>query len=171
MNILSLLGGGLVKEVGGMIAHGMSGITGVVGKVIGAKNASEHEENIERLRQAGSYIGENRTWWDSLVDGINRLVRPCFTFGTLFLFYLAVDAPTRFHAAMVALAEVPDPMWIILGTIVIFWFGEKQLKGLRRPKPASTKEVEGVLRNIRKIEELRSSKKKELENGSNISRN
>lgn len=115
---------------------------------------NEHDEMVERLRQVSSYMGENRTWWDSIVDGINRLVRPAFTFGTIGLFILAVIHPVEFHASMVSLASVPDPMWIILGTIVVFWFGEKKLNGLRKPKPPSAKEVEAILHSLERIKKL-----------------
>ena len=146
MNLLSLLGGSLAKGVGS-----------IVGRVLDSKDkkiGSEHSESIERLRQAGSYMGDNRTWWDSLVDGVNRLVRPCFTFGTLFLFYLSVSNPIAFHSSMQAMSAIPDPLWIILGTIIVFWFGQKKLDGLRKPRPPSAKEVEGILHNVKKIKEL-----------------
>lgn len=136
-------------------------LPGVLGNIINKgsgllsqRGTNEHDENMERLRQAGSYTGYHRTWWDSLIDGINRLVRPGFTFGTIYLFALAIVRPIEFHAAMQALAAVPDPLWIILGTIVVFWFGEKKLAGLRKPRPPSAKEVEGILTNVRKIREL-----------------
>ena len=142
MNILSLLGGPIASVAGN-----------IINKVSEVKKRKD-DQYTERLKQAGSYMGYNRTWWDSLVDGINRLVRPGFTFGTLWLFYLAVSRPAEFHASMLALASVPNPLWAILGTIVVFWFGEKKLSGLRQPKPPSAKEVDSILTNIKEIKKL-----------------
>ena len=149
--MLSLLGKLIPSVLGNTINR--------VADVVSQRGSNEHDEYTERLRQSGSYTGDHRTWWDSLVDGINRLVRPCFTFGTIGLFVYSVVRPVEFHASMQALAAVPDPMWIILGTIVVFWFGEKKLAGLRKPKPPTAKEVGNVLESVRKIQELRVSEK------------
>ena len=151
--MLSLLGKIIPAVLG-------SGLSRTVASVVSQKVSTKHDENIERIRQAGSYTGEDRTWWDSTVDGINRLVRPGFTFGTLYLFYLAIVEPIGFAASMQALALVPEPLWYLLGAVILFWFGGKKIDAFRKPKPASAKEVGLVLNNIRKIKELENSASK-----------
>lgn len=91
------------------------------------------------------------TKWDSFVDGLNRLVRPLFTFGTLALFIWACVEPISFSAAMTALQLVPENLWLILGTVVVFWFGDRML-GLssKGAKPAA--QMAEVLAQIRTIQ-------------------
>ena len=42
------------------------------------------------------------TWWDSLMNGLNRLPRPLLTLGTIGLFVYAMVDPVGFSARMVA---------------------------------------------------------------------
>ncbi len=71
-----------------------------------------------------------RTWWDSLVDGMNRLPRPLITLGILALFVLAPVAPVRFLEIAQAYQMMPDGFWALLSVIIAFYFGGRmQLKG------------------------------------------
>jgi len=75
--------------------------------------------------------GNNRTWFDSLVDGINRLIRPGVT---IFLF----TGIAGFHE----LPKVGDVDPIILawtGTVFLFWFGGR----------AIFKDLPGVIKYLR----------------------
>jgi hypothetical protein len=78
-------------------------------------------------KQLGIVLQGN--WWDSLIDGVNRLPRPLMTFGTIFLFFYAIYDPVTFSVWMVALQGIPDNLWYIMGTIILFWFGGKMLVG------------------------------------------
>jgi hypothetical protein len=72
----------------------------------------------------------NRTWWDSFVDGLNRLPRPVMTFGILAFFVLAPVWPERFLKIATAYQAMPEGFWALLGVIVAFYFGGRmQLKG------------------------------------------
>lgn len=62
-------------------------------------------------------------WFDSLMDGINRLPRPILALGTIGLIVSAMVDPVWFASRMVGLAAVPEPLWWLLGSIVIFYFG------------------------------------------------
>ena len=69
------------------------------------------------------YARNNRTWLDAFADALNRLVRPVLT---ILLFY-PVAATVRDPAGMVviwqALATVPEAYLVLLGSVVLFYFG------------------------------------------------
>lgn len=67
------------------------------------------------------------TRFDRIVNGLNRLPRPLLALGTLGLFGFAMAAPEAFAARMTGLALVPDPLWWLLGAIVSFYFGAREL--------------------------------------------
>jgi hypothetical protein len=72
---------------------------------------------------------EGRTWWDSLVDGLNRLPRPLITLGILAFFALAPLEPMRFLEIARAYQMMPDGFWALLSVIIAFYFGGRmQLK-------------------------------------------
>jgi hypothetical protein len=72
---------------------------------------------------------EGRTWWDSLVDGLNRLPRPLITLGILAFFVLAPLEPVRFLEIAKAYQMMPDGFWALLSVIIAFYFGGRmQLK-------------------------------------------
>jgi hypothetical protein len=50
---------------------------------------------------------------------------------------------------MVGLAEVPEPLWWLLGAIVGFYFGARELHYRRVPRAVATGPVRGVLRRLR----------------------
>lgn len=72
---------------------------------------------------------ENRTWWDSLIDGINRAVRPVMTFGILAFFIIAPLNPEKFALIAEAYGLMPNGYWALLSVIIGFYFGGRmQLK-------------------------------------------
>ena len=86
------------------------------------------EAAAEEFRNAGS------TAFDRMVNGLNRLPRPLMALGTIGLFGFAMVDPTAFAARMVGLAEVPEPLWWLLGAIVGFYFGARELHYRRVPR-------------------------------------
>ncbi|HYE49432.1 MAG TPA: 3TM-type holin [Azospirillaceae bacterium] len=140
-----------------LLGGGVQAIGDTVAKFTGDKVQQEgnrHEEVMafEDRVTAETMAGYQRTsWWDSFVDGINRLVRPVFTFGTAGLFVWAAYDPITFTASMTALQLIPDPLWVILGTVVVFWFGGRALEGLKAPAmdPAKVKTVMSQIQQIR----------------------
>ena len=66
---------------------------------------------------------KNRTWWDSLIDGLNRAVRPVITFGILAFFIIAPLSPTSFLQIAEAYSLMPTGYWALLSVIVSFYFG------------------------------------------------
>lgn len=70
-------------------------------------------------------------WFDAAVNGLNRLPRPMLALGTLGLFIYAMVDPPGFGLRMRGLAEVPEPMWWLLGAVVAFYFGAREAHHLR----------------------------------------
>ena len=67
----------------------------------------------------------NRSGFDRLIDGINRLPRPMMVFGVIGLFYAAMADPDWFIARMRGLEFVTEPLWWLLGAGVSFYFGAR----------------------------------------------
>ncbi|MBA3911322.1 MAG: methionine synthase I [Rhodobacter sp.] len=85
------------------------------------------EAQTAALRQLGEeYQNPGLSWFDRLVNGLNRLPRPLLAFGTLGLFTYAMVDPEAFARRMVGLNAVPEPLWWLLGAIVAFYFGARE---------------------------------------------
>ena len=120
---------GLAREIGGAIAETAEVFTP------NATKAMElgHEAYRAALSQYGvEFQNGGLTWFDRFVNGLNRLPRPALAIGTLGLFVFAMAAPQDFAARMEGLALVPDPLWWLLGAIVSFYFGARELHHVRR---------------------------------------
>ena len=79
---------------------------------------------------AAEFAHPTRGWFDSFMDGLNRLPRPAMALGTLGMFVAAMVDPLWFAGRMEGLAQVPEPLWWLLGAIVSFYFGARhQIKG------------------------------------------
>jgi Holin of 3TMs, for gene-transfer release len=90
------------------------------------------QQDLASLQQFAAEFHERagQTWWDSLIDGLNRLPRPLITIGILALFVLAPVAPVRFLEIAQAYQMMPDGFWALLSVIIAFYFGGRmQLKG------------------------------------------
>jgi hypothetical protein len=89
------------------------------------------EQDIASLQQFAAEFQPraDRTWWDSFVDGLNRLPRPLITLGILAFFVLAPLEPVRFLEIARAYQMMPDGFWALLSVIIAFYFGGRmQLK-------------------------------------------
>ena len=104
------------------------------------------------LNQHGEEFQHGRIGrFDRVVNGLNRLPRPFLAFGTLGLFVFAMVDPPRFADRMVGLNEVPEPLWWLLGAIVSFYFGARELHYFRAPasrQPAGEAPEQPPPRNI-----------------------
>lgn len=149
----------------GLIANllGLSGGVREVAEVFTANRTKraeqEHLEHVASLQQlAAEYAGDRGGWFDQLIDGINRLPRPALALGTIGLFVFAMADPVSFGVRMQGLALVPDPLWWLLGAIVSFYFGARELHHFRsRGQIAATTEVAGVVRNIEALRQIETS--------------
>lgn len=90
----------------------------------GAERA--HRDRSAALQQfAAEFHGSNRSGFDRLIDGLNRLPRPMLAFATLVLLASAMIDPVWFATRMEGLLLVPEPLWWLLGVIVSFYFGAR----------------------------------------------
>jgi holin (3TMs family) len=96
------------------------------------KQSQEYREFIASMDQFGAEFATPRQgWFDTFVNGLNRLPRPALALGTFGLFVFAMADPTAFSDRMAGLALVPDPLWWLLGAIVSFYFGAREMSYLR----------------------------------------
>jgi holin (3TMs family) len=73
------------------------------------------------------YQAQHQGWFDRLVNGLNRLPRPALAIGTLGLFVYSMVSPEHFSERMQGLAYVPEPLWWLLGAVVSFYFGAREM--------------------------------------------
>lgn len=110
---------------------------------------------------------QNRSKWDSFVDGLNRLPRPLMTFSVLGFFVLAPLAPERFMLIAASYEMVPPGYWALLSVIVGFYFGGRmQLKkadmSLRVDQVKAAKELVAMREEFRAMD-VEEEKNTELE--------
>ena len=93
----------------------------------------EHEEREAALRQYGTEFSQVQAgWFNQLVNGLNRLPRPVMALGTVGLFGFAMVDPEAFSRRMVGLNTVPRELWWLLGAVVSFYFGAREMHYQRR---------------------------------------
>jgi len=118
------------------------------------------EAQAAALAQMAAEFGGVQGPWGRLVDGLNRLPRPMMAFGCIFLFGSAMHDPLWFAERMQGLALVPEPLWALMGAIVAFYFGARELhkfRGAAMSKEAARiiAQAPEVARNIEAIRALR----------------
>ncbi len=147
----------LTSLVGGVLGGVIDGIKVLFGNKEARDGEAADDMSALRGQFAAEFSGPERVGlWNSLVDGLNRLVRPLFTFGTLALFVWAVRDPTEFAIAMAALQAVPEALWIIMGSIVVFWFGGRALEGMKAPS-LSVAAMRELVKNIEDMKQLQTA--------------
>ncbi len=130
---------------------------GLIGKILGIGNSAEKiggavervaevfipnrtktEDYIYKHQQASleqlasEYRLPANGWFDQFVNGLNRLPRPTLELSTVWLFACAMKDPIGFTHRMNGLDAIPDPLWWLLGAIVSFYFGARELHYSRR---------------------------------------
>lgn len=158
MGIGTLLGGGIGKAAEG-VGKAVSGVVGTIWGDKGAEAAAVHERD---MATTGQYAAEfrqiaGRTWFDSLVDGLNRLVRPAVVGGLFYLWALVVADPTYFGEIALSMQLVPAEMWGITAAIVTFYFGGRPFEKLseRRSKERIIGQVKDVVAGRQELRKLR----------------
>jgi len=119
-----------ITAVGELLLRGWRAIRG-------DKQEQDQQQAGYRTQVAANYAAEfapraNRTWWDSLVDGLNRLPRPALVTLVLGYFITAWRSPETFAAINAGLATVPEPMWWVLGSVIGFYFAAREFHHRRR---------------------------------------
>jgi hypothetical protein len=124
-------GVGRAAEAIGAAAEGLSEVF-----VANATRAMELDAELHRATlatAAAEFQHAGTGWFDRLINGLNRLPRPLLALGTLGLFVHAMVDPVSFAARMAGLAAVPEPLWWLLGAVVSFYFGARELHYRRVP--------------------------------------
>jgi hypothetical protein len=146
----------------GAIIGGIANLIGaggkVVGKVMGNKEAGQEQESSENTAIIGQFAGEFReraNWFDSLIDGINRLPRPFLAIGVLGLMVWCPIDPVGFASAMTAYALVPEWLAALFAVIVGFYFAARHLEQRLKFKGPSAKQVQEVVEAQKALGSLR----------------
>jgi hypothetical protein len=77
-------------------------------------------------------------FFNRFVNALNRLPRPVMALGTVGLFVFAMVDPAKFSVRMDGLSRVPDQLWWLLGAIVSFYFGARELHHMRSIPPSAS---------------------------------
>ena len=117
------------------IGEAAQGVGNAVEAVAEVFTVNKTKEELAVRAQAMASLGQygmeftnaNNGWFDNFINGINRLPRPIMALGTVGLFVFAMANPTDFATRMQGLAYVPDPLWWLLGAVVSFYFGAREL--------------------------------------------
>lgn len=118
--------------------------------------AAEHVEQIKALEQFGAEFSQtNRSWFDAIIDGLNRLPRPAMALATMGLFAYAMQDPVGFAARMQGLALIPEPLWWLMGAVVSFYFGARELHHVRSRNVPTTQDVVRVAATVQALENTR----------------
>lgn len=120
-----------------------------------AQRAADYAMGAQGQFAAEFAAPERKGWFNALVDGLNRLPRPAMAYGTIWLFIYAMYDPLAFSERMVGLAAVPDQLWWLLGAIVSFYFGAREMSHWRDTAAPSPQVVREIVDNIEEIRTLR----------------
>lgn len=148
-----------IVGLGGLLGHAKD-VTEVLVENKSDRAAYEHHEFQAALEQLGKEFGRERLgWFDALIDGLNRLPRPAMALGTMALFGYSMLEPESFAARMQGLALVPDPLWWLLGAVVSFYFGARELHYFRSEgRVMDPERVRQVIAGIRELNEVEAPK-------------
>ena len=121
----SILGaGGAARQIG-------EAVGGAAEVFVGNRAERDAAESRRFEATVGQFTGEfaapGGSLFDSFVNGLNRLPRPLLALSTLGLFAYAMIDPSGFSLRMQGLGLVPEPLWWLLGAIVSFYFGAREL--------------------------------------------
>jgi Holin of 3TMs, for gene-transfer release len=135
---------------------GATRVVGQVGEAVGGmaevfvgnraeREAAANEAFIETVGQFGAEFQHAPNGaFDRFVDGLNRLPRPTLALSTLGLFVYAMAEPAGFSVRMEGLALVPEPLWWLLGAVVSFYFGARELHHIRTRQSTSVTRAERI---------------------------
>ncbi len=152
----------------GIISTIVSGFTGGLAQPVtqlattffGDKSKRDEYDSNENVAGLGEFAAENnvqnnRTWWDSLVDGLNRLMRPSSFFTFLGLMWLAMYNPQKFAIVSSSLALVPAQIWTILGLMIAFLFPSRLLEKGMLNKGVTQSDAQNIVKMAQNVNTLK----------------
>ena len=146
--IASLLGGGV-----------FTGVNNLAKTFLGSRESrdtADADHTTMFLRGVANELQPrvDRTWWDSLIDGLNRIPRPAITGGVIYIFYFCLTSPVEFALAVQTLQLMPTPGWMLIGTVIGFWFTGKMIDGIaKRPRPIDPKALVEIIKARKEYED------------------
>ncbi|QAX31321.1 3TM-type holin [Leisingera sp. NJS204] len=152
MGLIQWLFGGGAKQIGGVIEQ----VGGVFRPNAEASAARAHEADAAALSQyaAEFQVRQQRTWFDSLMDGLNRMVRPVITLTVLGVIPAVMLWPEQMAVAFAALALLPTGYWALVSVITGFYYGGRmQLKAqdFTRSVSDAVARAPQVIENMRRL--------------------
>ncbi len=122
---------------------------------------AHHLQGAALAQFAAEFAAPERSPFDRLMDGVNRLPRPLLALGTLALMAAAMIDPLWFAARMQGIALVPEPLWWLLGIVVSFYFGARsqaKSQAFQEGIARSLAHVPQVLRNLDSLDNAAAGK-------------
>lgn len=120
----NILGAGAVAEVGKAVGGAAEILVGNQAE----RDAAQSQQLLAAMQQFGLEFQQPAAGpFDRFMNGLNRLPRPVLVIATFGLFGYCMADPTGFATRMQSLDLVPDPLWWLLGAIVSFYFGAREL--------------------------------------------
>lgn len=144
----------MISAISTLLEAGRSLITSIFGDA----KQREIQQHARQMSVHDQFAAEfrnltKRTWWDSAIDGLNRLPRPVMVALVIIYFLLAYFDPVEFQKVNVGLDTVPEPMWTLLGAIAAFYFAAREWKKSRDTKLAlSAKQFSEVQTRMDQLE-------------------
>jgi len=150
---------GLISWIfGGGAKHAASAVETVAGAFkpnAEASDARGHEYAKAALAQyAAEFAHPRRGWFDGLVDGLNRLVRPVVTLSLFGVLPATWIWPEETAVAISALMLLPAGYWATLSIILGFYFGGRmQIKSqdFRKSIQEAVARAPQVIANMRRV--------------------
>lgn len=148
-----LMGGG-ADRVGTTVER----VSGVFRPNAEASAVRSHNYDSQALRQYATEFHHrtNRTWFDSLVDGLNRLARPVITMTVLGVIPAVIVWPADAAIAFAALALLPTGYWALVSIIVGFYYGGRMQIKAQDFEDSVVAAVERAPQVLENMEHLRS---------------
>ncbi len=122
---------GTIFGAGRAVSQVGEAVGGVAEVFVGNRAQRDTDASKQVLAAVGQFGAEFAApaagRFDGFVNGLNRLPRPMLALGTLGLFVYSMAEPSGFALRMQGLQLVPEPLWWLLGAIVSFYFGAREL--------------------------------------------
>jgi len=136
-------------QAAGQIGNALVGVSEVFKPNATKRMQAANAAYLAALTQFGQeFQNPPKGRFDRFMDGLNRLPRPALALGTIGLFIYAMVAPHSFLLRMEGLDYVPQPLWWLLGAVVSFYFGAREMSyrrtAARQPQMTAARAAQGA---------------------------
>jgi hypothetical protein len=155
----------VIGDILGMLFGGRRNVVREVAEVFRenaeAAGARGHDLDAGALAQFAAEFEarSRRTWWDSLIDGLNRLPRPMLAFWAFWVLLWTARDPAYMAEVFASWVIIPDMVWALIMIIVTFFFGGRaQVKdqAFQRDVAGMVTRTQAVLGQRARLRELNS---------------